>query len=420
MDIPETEIGDEAVSLLQMSTKRRWAVTSGVMTGIFIAGLEMTVVGTAMPTVVASVGGLKHFSWVFSSYLLASTVTVPLWGKLSDLYGLRLCYQIGLAIFLLGSVLSGLSTSMPQLVVFRAVQGIGAGALLPLSLTVVAVIFTLRERARMQAFFSGTWGLASIIGPLVGGFLTDHLSWRWVFYINVPFGLLSAAIIGIALKEPQRTKRPVIDYAGAAALTAAITMLMFFLVEGSGTVAAFIRTQSLALLAGAILLMWMFLRIERKAVEPIVPLELFKNRTVTVSVIATFLAGVAMFGAISFVPLFAQGAMGATATTAGSLLTPLLLGWVTFATIGGRLLLKVGYRQMAIAGCLFFTIGFTVLSTFGRTPLRIWLIVDVTIIGAGLGLTMLTLMIAVQHAVPREQLGIATSLNQFARSVGGA
>src|SRR5215217_268248 len=194
---------------LEMSKRRRWAVTIGVMTGMFLAALEATVVSTAMPTVIASLGGLSHYSWVFSAYLITSTVTVPVWGKLSDLYGRRLFYQLGIAVFLLGSILSGMSTSMTQLIAFRAIQGLGAGALIPLGMTIIGDIYTLKERTRMQALFSGVWGFSSVIGPVAGGFITDQLSWRWVFYINIPVGLAAALIMGLALKEPKRTKRPV-------------------------------------------------------------------------------------------------------------------------------------------------------------------------------------------------------------------
>ncbi len=405
---------------LGMSSARRWAVTAGVMTGMFLAALEATVVGTAMPTVIASLGGLSHYSWVFSAYLITSTVTVPVWGKLSDLYGRRLFYQLGIAVFLVGSVLSGMSTSMAQLISFRALQGLGAGALIPLGMTIIGDIYTLEERARMQALFSGVWGLSSVLGPIVGGFITDQLSWRWVFYINLPVGLAAALILGLALKEPKRTERPAIDYAGAGVLMIAISLLMLALVEGGASIATLFSTRNIALMAGAIVLTLLFIWIERRAADPIVPFKLFRNRVVAVSVTAGFLAGVAMFGAISFVPLFAQGALGATATQAGSLLTPLMLSWVGMSIIGGRLLLKVGYRPTCIVGFALLTIGFALLSSFQRETARVWLYFDLVMIGAGLGLTMLTLLIAVQQAVERTQLGVATSLNQFSRSIGGA
>ena len=396
------------------------AVTLGVITGMFLAALEATVVGTAMPTVIASLGGLSHYSWVFSAYLITSTITVPVWGKLSDLYGRRLFFQLGIAIFLVGSVLSGVSSSMTQLIMFRALQGLGAGALVPLGMTIIGDVYTVEERARMQAFFSGVWGLSSVVGPIVGGFITDQLSWRWVFYINVPFGLAAALIMQLSLKEPKRTGRPSIDYAGAALLMASITLFMLALVEGGATLRAFASARNAALVVGACVLAALFIGVERRVEDPIVPLGLFRNRVVTVSVLVGFLAGVAMFGAISFVPLFAQGALGSTATEAGSLLTPLMLSWVGLSIIGGRLLLKVGYRPTTLAGLLILTLGFALLSNFQRSTPRVWLYVDLVLIGAGLGLTMLTLLIAVQQSVARAQLGIATSLNQFSRSIGGA
>jgi EmrB/QacA subfamily drug resistance transporter len=407
------------VANLILPRKQRMAVTAGVMMGMFLAALEATVVGTAMPTVIASLGGLQHYSWVFSAYLLTSTVTVPIWGKLSDLYGRRPLYQIGIAIFLAGSILSGISTSMFQLIVFRAIQGLGAGALVPLAMTIIGDIYTLQERARMQALFSGVWGLASIVGPIIGGFLTDQLSWRWVFFINIPFGTLSVLIIGSSLKEPKFHQHPEIDYAGAATLAIGIVLLMLALVN-SGTLNALLTLRNLLLLCGAAICTVLFIRIERTAKEPVLPFSLFRNQVVKISVLAGFLIGIAMFGAISFIPLYAQGTRGATATEAGSLLTPLMLSWVTLSVIGGRILLKTGYRITVICGCILLTAAVAWLSTFDTQTPKLFLYIDLVLIGAGLGLSMLTLLIAVQQAVPREILGTATSLNQFSRSIGGA
>lgn len=406
--------------LLEMSSKRRWAVTIGVMTGMFIAALEATVVGTAMPTVIASLGGINRYSWVFSAYIVTSTVTVPVWGKLSDLYGRRLLYQAGILVFLLGTLLSGLSASMTQLIIFRAVQGLGAGALVPLGMTIIGDIFTLRERSRMQALFGGVWGLSSVIGPIIGGFITDQLSWRWVFFINLPIGIAAAIIIGVALKEPKLTEKPSVDYAGAGLLMAAISLMMLVMVEGGTSINTLLTPVNIFLLSISVVLLVIFGWVEKKAKDPIIPFELFKNKTVAVSVGAGFLAGVSMFGAISFVPLFAQGALGLTATQAGSLMTPLMLSWVSMSVLGGRLLLKIGYRTITITGFVILTVGFIFLSMFQRDTAKIWLYVDLVLVGAGLGLTMLTLLIAVQQAVERNKLGIATSLNQFSRSIGGA
>ena len=406
--------------LLEMSSRRRWAVTAGVMTGMFIAALEATVVGTAMPTVISSLGGLSQYSWVFSAYLVTSTVTVPVWGKLSDLYGRRLLYQIGIAIFLIGTLLSGLSTSMTQLIVFRAIQGLGAGALIPLGMTIIGDIFTLQERARMQAYFSGVWGFSSVIGPVIGGFITDNISWRWVFFINLPVGVIAALIIGLALKEPKQRENPSIDYLGAGLLMTAISLLMLATIEGGTSIQTLFAPINLLIFGVAVILLLLFFRVEKRARNPIIPFNLFQNRTVSVSVGAGFLAGVAMFGAISFIPLFAQGALGATATEAGSLLTPLMLSWVLMSVVGGRLLLNVGYRNITIIGFIILSTGFVFLALFQRNTDRFWLYIDLVLIGAGLGLTMLTLLIAVQQAVERTQLGVATSLNQFSRAIGGA
>jgi EmrB/QacA subfamily drug resistance transporter len=403
---------------MQISSRRRWAITIGVMTGMFIAALEATVVGTAMPTVIASLGGLNHYSWVFSAYLVTSTVTVPVWGKLSDLYGRRLLYQVGIGIFLVGTLLSGLSGTMTQLIVFRAIQGLGAGALVPLGMTIIGDIYTVEERAKMQAYFSGVWGLSSIIGPVIGGFITDQINWRWVFFINLPVGIIAAIIIGVALKEPKVTQKPSIDYLGAALLMIAISVLMLGMVEGGST--SLFTAENLALFALAAVLLAAFVFVERRAKDPIIPFELFRNKTITIAIIAGFLGGVAMFGAISFIPLFAQGSLGFTATEAGSLLTPLMLTWVTASVIGGRLMLRIDLRRITIAGFTVLTLGFVFLAMFQPGTRRIWLYLELMMIGAGLGFTMLTLLIAVQQAAERSKLGIATSLNQFSRAIGGA
>jgi EmrB/QacA subfamily drug resistance transporter len=400
-----------------LSKRRRRVVTAGMMLGMFLAALEATVVGTAMPTVIASLGGLDRYSWVFSAYLLTSTVTVPVWGRLSDLYGRRMFYLIGVAFFLVGSALSGASQSIEQLIIFRAIQGLGAGALIPLSMTINGDIYTLRERTRMQGLFSGVWGLASILGPLAGGFITDHISWRWVFYINIPFGLAGAIVVGLALVEPKRNSRPVIDYLGAVWLTIAITLLLLVLVE-SGDPTIWTKPITLIGVAGILIFSALFAWTEQRAPEPIVPFSLFRNRIIGVGAITAFMVGAAMFGALSFIPLFVQGALGGTATEAGALLTPFLLGWVTMSVVGGRLMFRIGYRPTILAGLVVLVASFGVLATFGSATPRSWLIGDVLAMGIGMGLVMFALLITVQNSVDRSQLGIATSLNQFSRSIG--
>jgi len=309
---------------------------------------------------------------------------------------------------------------MTELIVFRAIQGLGAGALVPLGMTIIGDIFTLQERAKMQAYFSGVWGFSSVIGPVVGGFITDQLTWRWVFFINLPIGVAAAVIIGFALKEPKLTRKPSIDYAGAALLMLAISLLMLGLVEGGKSLQSLLTVESMLLFAAGFALLGLFVWVERRAPDPIIPFTLFRNRMVSVSVAAGFLAGIAMFGAVSFMPRCAQGALGMSATEAGSLLTPLMLSWVTMSVIGGRLLLKVSFRIVTIAGFIIMAVGFVLMSRFNRESASVWLYIDLALIGAGLGFTMLTLLIAVQQAVERTRLGVATSLNQFSRAIGGA
>lgn len=401
---------------IPLTPSRRATVTLGVMLGLFLGALEATVVGTAMPTVIASLGGLHIYSWVFSAYILTSTVTVPLWGRLSDLYGRRRFILLGIAIFLIGSALSGAATSMGQLVLFRAIQGLGAGALLPLGMTIIGEIYSLEKRARMQGLFSGVWGLASIIGPLIGGFITDHLSWRWVFYINIPFGIAAAVLIGLALVEPRdHRKKVTIDYAGAITLTALATLLLLAL--GQQSLDSLVK---LGLFGICAVLLVLFIALERRAQEPIVPLALFRHRIFSVSSANGFFVGMAMFGSLSFIPLFVQGVIGTTATEAGTALTPFMLCWVSFSIIGSRMILKVGYRPIALLGVGLLVAGFLGLATLNAEASRLIVMGYLALAGAGMGFSMITLLIAVQTSVPRDRLGIATSGIVFFRSIGGA
>jgi EmrB/QacA subfamily drug resistance transporter len=391
---------------------RRRAITAGLLLGMSLGALEATVVGTAMPTVIATLGGLAHYSWVFSAYLLTSTASVPIWGRLSDLYGRRRMYLIGIGVFLVGSTLSGAATSMTTLIAARAFQGLGAGAIIPLSMTIIGELYTLAERARTQATFSGVWGVASVAGPLVGGYITDALSWRWVFYLNLPFGFLAVAVIMLAYPPSNRTHSVRVDWLGAFLLFAGISALLIALgVDTGATVWMF--ALAAALLAA-------FVVVEQRVPEPILPLDLLKTPVIARNLVVVFLVGMALFGAIAFIPLFVQVVMGATATEAGQVLTPLFLGWVMMSIAAARLTVKVGYRRLAITGSVLMTIGFIGLTLVGADSPRSWVLAAGLLIGAGMGLSMLSLLLAVQHGVDRAHLGIATSLSQFSRSVGAA
>ena len=396
-----------------ISLGRRRAITAGLLLGMGLGAMEATVVSTAMPTVIATLGGLAHYSWVFSAYLLTSTASVPIWGRFSDLYGRRRMYLTGIAIFLVGSMLSGAATSMTALIVARAIQGLGTGAIIPLSMTIVGELYTLAERARTQALFSGVWGVASIAGPLAGGYITDTLSWRWVFYLNLPFGLLAATVIVLAYPRTQRAKAVRVDWLGAAFLFGSISTLLIALGVDTGRLAWAFAAAAAALLVG-------FVNVERRVPDPILPLDLLKNPLIARAFTVVFLVGVALFGAIAFIPLFVQGVMGATATEAGRVLTPLFLGWVVMSIASARLTVKLGYRGLAVTGSLLLTAGFIGLALVGADSPRSTVQVSGLLIGSGMGLSMLSLLLAVQHGVPRSHLGLATSLNQFSRSIGAA
>jgi EmrB/QacA subfamily drug resistance transporter len=391
--------------------KRRQAITAGLLLGMSLGALEATVVGTAMPTIVATLGGLAHYSWVFSAYLLTSTASVPIWGRLSDLYGRRRMYLLAVAAFLIGSVASGASQTMLQLIVARALQGLGAGGIIPLTMTIVGELYSLTERPRTQALFSGVWGTASVLGPLVGGYITDALSWRWVFYINLPFGLLCVAVIATAY-PPSRGSSPVkVDWLGAALLFSCVSTLLIAL--GAEDNMVLWAAAALALFVG-------FVVVERRQTEPILPVDLLAHRVISRTLTVVFLVGVALFGAIAFVPLFVQSVMGGTATQAGQVLTPLFLGWVTMSVIGAKITVRIGYRLVAIAGSVLMTLGFIGLTRLDVDSGRLLLLGSCLVLGAGMGCQMLSLLLAVQHGVDRSRLGIATSLNQFARSIGAA
>jgi len=405
---PQTSLAAE------LSPRRVVVLTGGIMLGIFMASMEATVVATAMPTIVGQLGGLDTYSWVFSGYMLTSTTTVPLYGKFSDLFGRRKVFAVSMALFLIGSLLCGLAQSMPQLIAFRMVQGLGAGGLLPLAFIIIGELFDYEQRARMQGLFAGVWGVSSIVGPLLGGFLVDQVSWPWVFLVNLLPGAFTGVLVWFLL-PPSRRPRATgvrVDYAGAAILTAGVTLLLLGLLELGTALGWGLLALSAALLAA---LVW----VERRAPDPILPVRLFRDRLFAVACVHGLLAGWAMFGSLSYVPLFVQAVLGTSATAAGSTLTPLMLSWVLASVVSSRLLLVMRYRPLVIGGMGLLVAGAFLLAQAGVNSSQASLMLALGLMGSGMGLSIPVFLIVVQSTVPRRDLGAATSTLQFTRSMGG-
>ncbi len=399
-----------------MSTQRTILITAGLMLSLFLASMESTVVSTGMPTIVSQLGGLESYSWVFTAFMLASTTTVPLYGKLSDLFGRRPVFVAAMAIFLIGSALCGLATTMPQLIAFRTVQGIGAGGLLPLVFIIIGDLFSLEQRARLQGLFSGVWGISSIAGPLLGGFIVDQASWQWIFWINIFPGLAATAIVWFAWIDRARAhdapKRS-IDYAGALLLTAGAVALLMSLTDLGAS-------WALPTLAGALALFGALVWVEHRASDPVLPIGLFRDRMFLVACGHGILAGCAVFGGATFVPLYVQGVLGTSATEAGAALMPMLLAWVFSSILGTRLLLRLGYHTIALAGMVALVIGAFPLMFLDTQTNRLLLMTSLGLMGFGMGFSIPAFLIAVQSTVERSKLGTATSTLQFSRSIGGA
>src|SRR5829696_1068862 len=394
------------------------AIYAGLMTVLMLAALDQTIVATALPRIVSDIGGLTNYSWVITSYMLASTVTVPLYGKLGDVHGRRVLFMVAITIFLVGSALCGLAQNMTQLVLFRAVQGVGAGGLFPLALATVGMIVPPRDRGRYQGLIGATFAFASIAGPALGGFIVDHASWRWIFYVNLPVGLLALLVISITMPKRTEKREHSIDYVGFVLLAAGTTSLLLGLVW-AGRQYAWSSPQVVGAFTAAAALLVSFAFVERRVREPILPFDLLRQRTVAAGIASMALVGMAMFGTIAFVPLFVQGVIGTSATSSGVVLTPLMLGAVGMSILSGQWVSRTGhYRLNAIVGPVILAVGLFLLSRMDTETTNGVAARNMVIAGIGLGLMMQVFVLIVQNSVPLRQMGSATALTQFSRQIG--
>jgi EmrB/QacA subfamily drug resistance transporter len=394
------------------------SILIGVMLGMLLAALDQTIVGTALPRIVASLGGLEHYAWVVTAYLLASTVSIPLYGKLSDMYGRRIFFIGGMVIFLIGSALAGTSQDMTQLIIYRGIQGLGAGGMMPIALAIIGDIFPPSERGKWQGLFVAVFGFASIIGPTLGGWITDNWGWRWVFYVNMPVGVIAILTAGFVLPKALRRVHHTIDYLGAITLVAwSVPLLLAF--SWAGTQYPWNSWQIIGLFSFAAVMLLIFVWIELQAAEPIITPRLFKNSIFLVSVIATFLFSAVLFGAILYLPLFVQGVLGDSATNSGIVLTPLMLGFMFSSIVGGQLLSRTGrYKILAIFGFAVGAVGMFLLSRMTVTTVEGEVVRNMIVTGLGIGVMMSLFTIVVQNAFPYRQLGEVTAGITFFRSIG--
>ncbi|MFC9281397.1 DHA2 family efflux MFS transporter permease subunit [Streptomyces collinus] len=391
-----------------------------LLLGLLLAALDQTIVSTALPTIVSDLGGLEHLSWVVTAYLLASTAATPLWGKLGDQYGRKRLFQTAIVIFLIGSALCGMAQDMPQLIGFRALQGLGGGGLMVLSMAIVGDIVPPRERGRYQGLFGAVFGATSVLGPLLGGLFTEHLSWRWVFYVNVPVGIIALAVIATALRIPRKSARHVIDYLGTFLIAAVATCLVLVASLG-GTTWRWGSPQIIGLIVLGVVLAVAFVGVESRAAEPVLPLKLFRIRTFTLSAVISFIVGFAMFGAMTYLPTFLQVVHGVSPTVSGIYMLPMVFGLLLSSTVSGQIVSRTGrWKVFPIAGTAVTAIGLLLLHRLDENSSTAEMSVYFFVFGLGLGLVMQVLVLIVQNAVSYEDLGVATSGATFFRSIGAS
>ncbi len=400
-------------------TREQLLITIGVMCAIAVAALDSTVVGTAMPTIIGQLGGITEYGWVFSAYLLASTTTVPLYAKLADVHGRKPVFMFGLALFVGGSALCGLSGSMPALILFRTIQGLGAGAVQPISFTIAGDIFEPAQRARMQGVFSGVWGVAAIVGPALGGVITSTIGWPWVFELNIPVGLVAGLIIWRVLHERFERRPHRLDWTGAGLLTLGIVGLLIAVSEG-GELLGWTSPVVIGLVVASGALLVAFVVVERRTPEPLIDLGLLREPVIGAGLAIGALAGVVMFGLTTYVPPMVQGVHRGTPVEAGAAVAAMSIGWPIGSVIGGRALIRFGARPVVLVGSWMLVVGTLMITQLGRFDALVFAMAGSAVTGLGMGLTSTTILIVVQGAVAWQRRGVATGLVQFSRTIGGA
>jgi EmrB/QacA subfamily drug resistance transporter len=404
----------------RLSRKRVILTTAAVIAGMFLASVDGTIVSTALPTIVGDLHGIDSYAWVFSVFLLAEIATIPLWGRLADMFGRKRIFLIGMIVFLGGSALCGTSGSMTELVLYRAIQGLGAGCILPVAQTISADLYTMEQRAKISAVYSAVFAIAAVLGPFLGGFITDNLSWRWVFYVNLPVGVLALALVTFVMVEPlQRRQRHRFDWLGVVTLLCWTGALVLAL-ESGGQQHPWGSAEGVGALAASAVLLAAFVIIEARAIEPLIPFDVFKVPALRASTVVTMFLGMSMFGVMSFLPLYGRTVLGLSATGSGRILIPLLLAMMFSSPAGARVVLRVGFRVVVMTGATLVAIGAFLLTRLTVGSSQFELSLYLVCLGAGMGLVFMSTSLAAQNSVTMARMGVATGLVNFTRQLGGA
>lgn len=407
----------KALTKSKIKQTKRPFVLASVMLAMFMGAIEATIVSTAMPAIVADLGGFTLYSWVFSAYLLMNAITVLIYGKLSDLFGRKPVLLFGITVFLIGSILCGFADSMNALIIYRLIQGFGAGAVMPIATTIVGDIYTAEERPKVQGYLSSVWGISAVTGPAVGGLLVQYASWKFVFWVNIPLGILALIGLSLFLHENVEKKKHKIDYIGAILLTISISSLMFLLVEGGGRW-SWGSWQILGLLALFFITISAFIYQEGRAAEPVMPFNIWRERSIFIANITSLTTGIMLIGISSFLPTFVQGVMEQTPIIAGFTLTTMSIGWPIASTLSGKMLISIGYRKTSIIGGLALILGSIVFVMMTAASGPLWAALGSFIVGFGMGLTLTAFIVSIQSTVAWQQRGIATAANMFMRNLG--